>query len=89
MSAAQPIPRVQAQGHEGRRLRVPRPQRRAAQDDAGDSRQQPGPLGQLPRRPDKPRQGGQREQHDERDAQEGDARVKTRQDAARRNAKVA
>ena len=80
---------VQAQGYEGRGVRIPRPQGRAAQGDAGNRRRKAGPLGQLPCRADETRNGRQSEQHHERGAQEGDARIKARQDDARRGAKVA
>jgi hypothetical protein len=89
MSAAQPIAVCRRRDTSVGGCAVPRPEGRAAQGDAGNRRRKAGPLGQLPRRADETRNGRQSEQHDERGAQEGDARIKTRQDDARRGAKVA
>jgi hypothetical protein len=80
---------VEAQGHKRRRLRVPWPNWGAAQENASNGGCQAGPLGQLPCRADEARNRGEREQHDERGAQEGGAPIKRRQDAARRSAKAA
>ena len=80
---------VQAQGQKRRRLRVPWPDRSAAEENAGKGGCQAGPLGKLPRRTDEAGNRGESEQHDERAAQEGGAPIKTRQEAVRRSTKAA